>query len=253
MPTSITGKPRPLGPTSITQSPPGKAKVGSSSPPPAEGSLQSRTGSSTLSLKTLRPKADERLIIVGATGTGKTTLARQILLPTKILIVIDSKCTYGGKGGEPGFEMVSRPSQLKGLRSSVRRIQYRPDENHQTVDDYNEVYKWCYRRQDLTIYTDEAFLVHHGSYAPDWLRACVTCGRELGIGMVTGTQRPRGIDLRLLTEAEIFVSFDLRHRDDRKRMAEMGGDEFMERPPKHAFWAWKAGWAKPFLGRLTLP
>ena len=137
--------------------------------------------------------------------------------------------------------MVRNPRELKRLRASVDYIQYRPDEGHQSVSDYDEVYKWCYRRQSIMIYTDEAFLVHHGSYAPDWLRACVTCGRELNIGMITGTQRPRGIDLRLLTEAEIFCAFELRHREDRKRMAEMGGEEFMERPPKHAFWIW-AGW-----------
>ncbi len=205
-----------------------------------------------LTLKDLRPKVDQRMMLTGATGTGKTTLARHLLAPVKPLIVIDSKCTYGGKDGEPGFELVSTPSALRSLGSRAEFIQYRPDELHQSVDDYNEVYKWCYRRGGIYVYTDEAFLVHHGSYAPDWLRACVTCGRELGIGMMHGTQRPRGIDLRLMTEAEIFVSFELRHRDDRKRMAEMGGDEFLERPPKHAFWAWKAGWQTPVMARLKL-
>lgn len=204
------------------------------------------------SLKSLRPKPDQRMVLVGATGTGKTRLARHLLRPVRPLIVIDPKCTYGGKDGEPGFELVSNPGALRRVRGSAEYIQYRPDEYHQSVADYDEVYKWCYRRGNIFVYTDEAFLVHHGSYAPDWLRACVTCGRELGIGMMHGTQRPRGIDLRLMTEAEIFVSFDLRHRDDRKRMAEMGGDEFMERPPKHAFHVWKAGMAKPILARLKL-
>ena len=203
-------------------------------------------------LKALRPKPDQRMILVGATGTGKTTLARELLRPFKAVIVIDSKCTYGGATGEPGYTLAHNPKELKRLRASVDFIQYRPDENHQNVVDYDEVYKWCYRRQGIMVYSDEAFLVHHGSYAPDWLRACVTCGRELGIGMITATQRPRGIDLRLMTEAEIFVAFDLRHKDDRKRMAEMGGDEFMERPPKHAFWLWRAGDQRPTLARLKL-
>lgn len=203
-------------------------------------------------LKQIRPKPDQRLIVVGATGTGKTTLMKELIRPFKKVIIIDSKCTWEGKRGQEGYHMVHNPRALQGLRASVDFIQYRPDERHQTVVDYDEVYKWCYRRTDILVVTDEAFLVHHGSYAPDWLRACVTCGRELGIGMITGTQRPRGIDLRLMTEAEIFVAFDLRHRDDRKRMAEMGGDEFMERPPKHAFWIWRAGDQKPTLARLKL-
>ena len=205
-----------------------------------------------LTLKQIRPKPDQRLILVGATGTGKTTLARELLKPFKKIIVIDSKCTYGGKKGEEGYVMVNSPSALRNLRGSVDLIQYRPGERYQNPADYDDVYKWCYRRQDIMVYTDEAFLVHHGSYAPDYLRACITCGRELGIGMITGTQRPRGLDLRLLTEAEIFISFELRHRDDRKRMAEMGGEEFMETPPKHSFWVWRAGDKKPTLARLKL-
>lgn len=204
------------------------------------------------SLQQIRPRRDQRMILVGATGTGKTTLARHLLAPFKSVIVIDSKCTYGGREGEPGYERVSNPRGLRKLRASVDLIQYRPDELHQSVDDYNEVYRWCYGRQSIMVYTDEAFLVHHGSYAPDWLRACVTCGRELGIGMITGTQRPRGIDLRLMTEAEVLASFDLRHRDDRRRMAEMGGDEFLCRPPKHSFWIWRAGDQSPHLCRLRL-
>ena len=203
-------------------------------------------------LQSLRPKSNQRALITGATGTGKTTLGRYLLAPYPRILIIDSKCTYGGREGEPGYEMVSTPRNLRNLRRSVDYIQYRPDELHQSVSDYDEVYKWAYRRGDLMIYTDEAFLVHHGSYAPDWLRACVTCGRELGIGMITGTQRPRGIDLRLMTEAEIFLSFELRHRDDRRRMAEMGGEEFLIRPPRHAFWIWRAGDPHARLARLKL-
>lgn len=210
------------------------------------------SSSKPLTLPDLRSRKDERTIIVGATGTGKTTLLKQLVAPCPSIIVIDSKGTYGGSDGAPGYTMVSSPSALKRLRKVHTHIQYRPDERHLNVPSYDEVYKWVYHRGNIMCVTDEAFLVHKGSYAPDWLRACVTCGRELGIGMVTGTQRPRGIDLRLLTEAEVFISFDLRHKDDRKRIAEMAGDEFLVRPPKHAFWFWRSGMQHPRLGRLTL-
>src|SRR5437016_4132456 len=180
-----------------------------------------------LTLKEMRPLPNERAMLVGATGTGKTTLGRQLLAGYQDILVVDSKCTYGGKGGEPGYRMVSTPGGLKWCGKGKRLIQYRPDEESQGVDDYNAVYRWAYRRGNILIYTDEAFLVHHGPYAPDYLRNCVTCGRELGIGMITGTQRPRGIDLRVMTESEVFYAFQLRHRDDRRRIAEMIGEEAM--------------------------
>src|SRR5437899_958698 len=97
-----------------------------------------------MDLKKLRPKSDQRAMVVGATGTGKTTLARYLLQPYPKVIVIDPKCTYGGREGEPGYQMVSTPRALRGLRASVDLIQYRPDELHQSVSDYDEVYKWCY-------------------------------------------------------------------------------------------------------------
>lgn len=194
-----------------------------------------------LTLQQLRPAANERAILVGATGTGKTTLGRQLLQAYDTILVIDSKCTFGGKRGEPGYRMVSNPTGLRWCGKRTKLIQYRPDEESNSVADYDAVYKWAYRRNEIMVYTDEAFLVHHGAYAPDYLRNCCTCGRELGIGMITGTQRPKGIDLRIMTEAEVFYSFALRHRDDRKRMAEMMGEEVMEEPAEHAFWYWRAG------------
>jgi len=55
--------------------------------------------------------------------------------------------------------------------------------------------------------------------------------------MITCTQRPTGIDLRLLSEAEHYVCFRLRKENDRKRMAEVMGDKVVTHPARgHAFW-----------------
>jgi hypothetical protein len=80
-----------------------------------------------LTLQQLRPAANERAILVGATGTGKTTLGRQLLQAYDTILVIDSKCTFGGKRGEPGYRMVSTPSQAcVGAAKGRQLIQYRP-------------------------------------------------------------------------------------------------------------------------------
>jgi hypothetical protein len=181
-------------------------------------------------------------------------LARHILQASnyEAILVLDPKCTFGGKNGEDGYKLVRKPSDLKRLGRRDKFIQLRPDERHQTSDDWDEAYWWAYRRGNVMVYTDETFLVMNRSYAPDGLRACVTCGRELGVGMIFGTQRPRGIDLRILTEAEVISMFDLRHKDDRKRMAEMMGEEVLRPLPRHAFWHWRTGMEHPVALKLKL-
>lgn len=208
-----------------------------------------------LTIRQLLPARTERMLIVGTTGCGKTTLARNLLSHSHYpcILVIDPKCMYGGKDGEPGYRMVRRPADLSRIPSRERLIQYRPDEDHSTVWDYDEVYRWAYRRRDIMIYTDETFAVMHRTYSPDGLRACVTQGRELGVGMIFATQRPKGIDLRILTESELFAAFALRHRDDRKRVAEFMGEEVMQPLPRYAFWYWRVGIEGPSIpARLKL-
>lgn len=200
-----------------------------------------------MGLKALMPARTERMLIVGTTGCGKTTLADRLLEASTYgcILVIDPKCMYGGVKGKEGYRLIRRPGDLKGMRKLDTRIQFRPDEKHSTVWDYDEVYRWAYRRQDIMVYTDETFAVMNRSYSPDGLRACITQGRELGVGMIFATQRPRGIDLRILTEAENFAMFSLRYRDDRKRMAEFMGEEVMSPLPKFAFWHWRVGVTGP--------
>ena len=206
-------------------------------------------------IKNLLPRRTERMLIVGTTGCGKTTLASHLLEASNYgcILVIDPKCMYGGPNGQEGYKLVRRPSDLRKCRRGDTRIQFRPDEKHSTVWDYDEVYRWAYRRRDVMVYTDETFAVMHRSYSPDGLRACITQGRELGVGMIFATQRPKGIDLRILTESEVFAMFELRHREDRKRMAEFMGEEVLVPLPRYAFWFWRAGTGgTPVPVKLTL-
>lgn len=149
--------------------------------------------------------------------------------------------------------MVRSPRELRGLPKRLNFIQYRPEIQYNNVYGYNEVYEWAYRRGDIVVYTDEAFQVHRGSFAPDYLRHCLTSGRELGVGMILASQRPRGIDLRVMTEAEVLVMFKLRHRDDKKRMAEFMGEEVMRKLPEFAFWYVRDGMEHPIVARIALP
>jgi hypothetical protein len=219
----------------------------------------------------IKPLPTERILIVGATGTGKTTLEREVVKSyrreyeedegsTRAILIIDPKCTYDPE--EPGWKVVRRPGSL-GWIGSHRWIHYRPGERHQNVEAYDEVYRWAYRRRDILVCTDETYLTMRMNHSPDWQRACVTCGRELGIGMIFCTQRPSGIDLRIYTESEHKICFYLAHDDDRKRMSqEMGrvvmidpvraAEELDGNPHPHAFWRWSSRERTTRLAELRL-
>ena len=182
---------------------------------------------------------------MGASGTGKTTLARRLLAAYDCVLVVDPKCTYGGAGGEDGYTLVRTPRQLRLLNSGHKLIQYRPNEANQDLTSYDEVYKWAYKRGNILVYTDEVYLVMKSTVAPHWLTACITCGRELGIGMINGSQRPVGVDKRIYTESETFVAFRLRNYDDIKLMCQCMGREIEAQPEGHAFWVMKDGWEHP--------
>lgn len=202
----------------------------------------------------LCPPPDQRMMIVGASGTGKTTLAREILRQYPRVLVVDPKCTYGGKEGEPGYTFVRTPMQLRMLNKGHTHIQFRPGEHHQTLSAYNAVYEWAYRMGQngigYMVYTDETYLVMAGTLSPKWLTNCMTCGRELGVGMICASQRPVGVDRRIFTEAETFAAFRLMHEDDFK-LAARRLREFRE-PEGHSFWIRHTDWKKPRYLRLHL-
>lgn len=210
-----------------------------------------------MDISSLRPKATERMLVVGATGTGKTTLCRELLRAYPRVLVIDPKCTYDPE--DTRYRMVRN---LLSLRVNGRRshLHYRPSPDSQTVSHYDAVYRWAYQQGNLMVYTDETYLTMHHNQSPDWQRACVTCGRELGIGMIFCTQRPSGVDLRIYTESEHKVCFYLAHDDDRKRMAQEMGKGVMIDPVlaaeahtgqemPHAFWRWDS---RTRVTRLTM-
>ena len=199
-----------------------------------------------MSVSAIAPRRMERGTLVGCTGCGKTTLARELLAPYPCVVAIDPKCMLGSSEENPGgslrgYYLCRSPEALAEAAKRYRRLQYRTDPEHQNFEDYDRVYWWLFRRRNTMVYTDEVKLVQKGREIPDGMRACVTSGRELGIGMLHATQRPRGIDTRLLTESEHFYVFRLRSRADRQYMAELAEAEEIDLSPVDGHWFYHAG------------
>ncbi len=191
----------------------------------------------------MKIKANDRVLLAGKTGSGKTWFAHRLLAGVPRLVVIDPKATLIDWGlTEPGADDWTRLE-----RGGTGRFRILAP----IVDDplmwYESLFQRLYDIGDLTVYIDEAYAVSSpGSRPGKYLAALYTRGRELGIGVWAATQRPTWIPLFLISEADWLIMFRLNLPDDRKRLAAIAGDRVMGRiPDKHGLWLYNVEDEKP--------
>lgn len=186
------------------------------------------------------PERDERACFLGMTGSGKTTLAARLVKRMPFVVAIDPKGMLGtdkerGRIHLPGFKLIRDPKQLPD--QDHPHLQYRPGPEFQTEDHWDTVFWWIYNRKNTVAYIDDLNLVLKGREAPDGYRACVTCGRERGIGVWTATQRPAGVPQIALTESDRIYAFILKNDNDRKACVNAGLSQIIrEKPINEPFW-----------------
>lgn len=155
-------------------------------------------------------KENERVLIVGKTGSGKTYLSRLLLSHVQRLIVVDSKFRLDDWSSTIVEKL---PVQLPARFRYVLRS-----------DDLDQVGDQLASFEDYYLYIDELYAVFPSpaKMLPAW-RSLWTRGREAGIGIWAGVQRPVSIPLVTLSEAEHYFVFRLNLREDRDRMSAVCG------------------------------
>lgn len=187
------------------------------------------------------------MILVGKTGSGKTTLALALLPAYRHVLVIDPIHVLAerlplleGEDGErnrDGYVICHSPEELAEAGARHIKLLYQPEPTYMEWEAYDLVYHWVFNRKDTMVYTDEGLRVMRpNGQAPRYMEACYTAGRQRGVGMITSTQRPSKVDLRVMSEAEHYACFQLKLKADRERMAELMGEEVMKSPKEHGFW-----------------
>jgi len=167
---------------------------------------------------------DDRATLIGATGTGKTTLARFLIEDKykRYSVVYDNKPSDTIAGWNDTQNVYCDFDLLQ--EADEERLIYTPPV-YETLDAalQDRFFEWIYQRRYTRLYIDEASALRGGTNPSYHLQACICRGRERGISTITGTQRPARVPLILMSESEHFFVFRLNMINDRQRVTEMTG------------------------------
>ena len=179
----------------------------------------------------------EHVFVAGRTGSGKTFLVKKYLENAKYKVfVLDLKKTLDWQGiPDRNIAYVNKLENIR--KTGKRKTVYQPiweEINPETIDEF---FKLIYKEEDCIVWVDELMAIGNAVKFPDWYKACLTRGRELGISVWSCTQRPATIPIISISEASHLFIFDLNMKKDRQRIAEIAGHgAFMQRPGKFVFW-----------------
>jgi hypothetical protein len=169
---------------------------------------------------------DDRAVLIGKTGCGKTTLAR--------FLIEDSSKPFSVVWNPKGSDSVLkwRHKHVTSLRKlyeaadkETRRIVYTPDA-YLAEDEANqsEFGYWVYEKLNRRVYLDEATsIVYGGVKVPRWLNALINRGRERGVSTMVATQRPSGVPSNILSESEHWYIFQTLLPQDRQKVEAITG------------------------------
>jgi hypothetical protein len=160
------------------------------------------------------PTDEQRLSIIGPTGSGKTVAAVFHLSlrgydrkPWVIYNFKDDKNIDGiPHARHIGVEEIP-------IRPGVYIVHPKPHENDEVENQMWEI--WA--RQNIGVYVDEGYMLGNNNRA---FRALLTQGRSRQIPIIVLSQRPVWMDRFVFSESEFFQVFSLRNKKDIKNVEE---------------------------------
>jgi len=186
--------------------------------------------------------AGTRAIVVGRTGSGKTSLARFLMerRNNQHWVIFNPKHTAGYKSLPDAFVMHHWDAKKFARAIAKHRfviLNFDASEmNHAFMD---EVLMYLHvEYQNIGFCCDELYYMHNNNEAGRGMIGVLTRGRELQQTFLGLVQRPKRISLFCFSESDYVGGMVLNLEGDRRRMVEATGEaQFIEPLPKY-YWRW---------------
>lgn len=173
------------------------------------------------------PRTDERVAIVGRTGSGKTQQGAFLLshydFTAMPWVIMDYK--YDSLLNEiKNIETITLKDTVK--KPGLYIVHPMPGDDEQV-----EAFLWkLWARENVGIYTDEGYMIDKNSKA---FQSLLTQGRSKNIPMITLSQRPAYLSRFVFTEASHLSIFHMNDIKDEKRIQELMRESIGERLPEY--------------------
>lgn len=154
-------------------------------------------------------KASDRVVFLGSSGSGKTELAKALLRTRRNAIIVDTKRVED-------WSSVAHPIDEHDVgRIRQGRFAYRvPGEFLVEQEMQDKFFRAMLAAKNRAVFIDELLdmLPTRG------LKILATQGRASNVGLWAATQRPHGVPLYTISEAQHFFVFRLVMEADQKRV-----------------------------------
>lgn len=171
-------------------------------------------------------RSNERIAIVGKTGSGKTYLAQRLVFePFDHVLFYDYKHHHYPEMEWPVLHTASDVDDAL-ARGDPSKFVVAPHDL--SLGEWDAVCEAAWDHGNVHVINDEMKGLYAGEHIPtatEYHQRILMQGRVRGVGMTNITQRPRSVPVESISECEHVFCFRLNLHDDRKRMAEVMGEQ----------------------------